>query len=76
MPEDWQSSCNEEKYRQHRDGAGWDNTQLHFKQVHKAGRNCNNEQFAKLKKCEDYDDFSFDPSKHVKKRKGVWWEIY
>lgn len=76
MPEEWQKITHDVKYRQHRDGAGWEDTKWHFKQVHRVGRNCAREQFYLLSRCLDYQAFSFDPSKHEKKRRGVWWDIY
>lgn len=57
---------------------GGDNTyqQYYFDIVNKAGRINAREQFHILRSCEDYEDFHFDPSKYIKKRKEVWWEIY
>lgn len=64
------------KHNQNRDGVAWEDTKYFFKQIHRVGRANAREQFSKLAKCEDIEDFSFDPSKHDKKRRGIWWEIY
>ena len=70
------NSSKMEKALYRRDGVK--NEKLHwwFNQCNKVNRREAKYNFSQLTRCEDYEDFSYDPSKFLKKYKGIWWEIY
>ena len=45
-------------------------------QVSRKQRNVDKQLINNLYRCEDYDDFDYDDSETVAKRKGLWWDIY
>ena len=57
---------------------GVKNEKLHwwFNQCNRVNRNEAKSNFTNLSRCEDYDDFSYDPTRYLKKYRGIWWEIY